>query len=224
MQQDPRKALHSLRSMIERHNHYYHVMGEPDISDLEFDRLMERLIALEKKHPDLVTSDSPTQRVGGLPIGGFVSIEHRLPMLSIENTYSTSEIRAFDDRLRKRLNQPSIEYVVELKIDGVAVSLLYEKGSLQNGLTRGDGYQGDDITHNLRTVSDIPLTLKTSHPPEFLEIRGEVYMTQQDLVNFNKHQKSKGNRLLANPRNAVAGSLKLHDPKECARRERGSVT
>ncbi|MCH2569860.1 MAG: NAD-dependent DNA ligase LigA [Planctomycetes bacterium] len=219
MQQDPRKALHSLRSMIERHNHYYHVMGEPDISDLEFDRLMERLIALEKKHPDLVTSDSPTQRVGGLPIGGFVSIEHRLPMLSIENTYSTSEIRAFDDRLRKRLNQPSIEYVVELKIDGVAVSLLYEKGSLQNGLTRGDGYQGDDITHNLRTVSDIPLTLKTSHPPEFLEIRGEVYMTQQDLVNFNKHQKSKGNRLLANPRNAVAGSLKLHDPKECARRE-----
>jgi DNA ligase (NAD+) len=235
MPADAAKQIEELRAEIDRHNYLYHVEGKPEITDLAFDRLMERLAELERKHPELITPESPTQRVGGKPIGlsgGAKSqdatatgalrvgetVEHRLPMLSIDNTYSTDEVREFDRRLHRWLGDEPIEYVVELKIDGVAVSLTYEHGRLVRGATRGDGRRGDDITSNLRTIPEIPLRLRSDKPPPLFEVRGEVYMTQQDLAHLNARQQQRGERVLANPRNAVAGSLKLLDPRLCAER------
>src|SRR5262249_40943415 len=150
--------------------------------DREFDKLLEELQKIETDHPDLATPDSPTHRVGGQPIEGFTTVTHREPMLSIDNTYNPGELREFDKRIRKLLGNQPVTYVVELKIDGVAISLTYEEALFTMGATRGDGERGDDVTHNLKTIRELPLRLRTSKPPRLFEARGEVYMTRDDLV------------------------------------------
>jgi DNA ligase (NAD+) len=212
--------IEKLRNKIEYHNFKYYIEDNPEISDLEFDRLLKELQALEAEHPDLVMPDSLTQRVGGKPIEGFRQVSHAVPMLSIENTYNEDEVREFDARIRRWLQDKKPQYVVEHNIDGVSASLLYENGSFTLGLTRGDGTRGDDITHNLRTVRDIPLRLLAGKEkvPGILEVRGEVYMTNTELSRLNKLQSERGERIFANCRNAAAGSLKLLDPRQCAQR------
>jgi DNA ligase (NAD+) len=212
--------MEALRNQIEHHNYRYYIEDNPEISDLEFDQLMQELQNLEKQNPHLITPDSPTQRVGGQPIEGFHQASHRVPMLSIENTYSEDEVREFDARIGRLLEGEKPLYVVEHKIDGVSASLLYEGGRFTLGLTRGDGARGDDITHNLRTVRDIPLRLMgpKEKVPEILEVRGEVYMTNTELSRLNKLQAERGERIFANCRNAAAGSLKLLDPRQSSQR------
>src|SRR5437764_716303 len=174
------KRAEELRQLIELHNYKYYVEAKPEISDREFDGLLEELKKLEASHPELATPDSPTRRVGGQPIEGFVTVAHRQPMLSIDNTYSSDELREFDRRVRKLLPGEPVTYVVELKIDGVAISLTYEKGLFTVGATRGDGERGDDVTHNLKTVHELPLRLKADPPPALFETRGEVYMNREE--------------------------------------------
>lgn len=207
-----------LRKIIEHHNRLYYQDAAPEISDREFDRLLEELRAIESRHPELRTPDSPTQRVGGAPIDEFRSVRHRSPMLSIDNTYSAAELRDFDRTTRKLLGGATMTYVVELKIDGVAISLTYENGVLTTGATRGDGERGDDVTNNLRTMPDVPLVLKTSAPPKRIEVRGEVYLRRADLARINRERAAQGLEPYANCRNTAAGSLKLLDPKESAKR------
>jgi DNA ligase (NAD+) len=212
------REVEKLRAEIDRHNRLYYVEAAPEISDREFDRLLKRLEQIEAEHPELVTPDSPTQRVGGEPLEEFETVTHAVPMLSIENTYNFDEVREWAARVRKGLTADEpIRYVVELKVDGVAVSVRYEQGRLALGATRGDGYQGDDITANLRTVRGIPLTLG-DEPPPLLEVRGEVYMTNSELVRLNDLRRQAGEPPFANPRNSTAGSLKLLDPRLCAQR------
>jgi DNA ligase (NAD+) len=212
------KEIDRLRKEIDRHNYLYYVEAAPVISDLEFDRLLKRLEALEAEHPGLITPDSPTQRVGGRPLEEFRTVAHAVPMLSIENTYNEDEVREWDTRVRKGLNPgEAVRYVVELKVDGVAVSLRYEKGLMVLGATRGDGTHGDDITANVRTVRDVPLRLGDD-PPDMLEVRGEVYMTNAELARLNELRKAEGETPFANPRNSTAGSLKLLDPRLCGQR------
>jgi len=212
--------IEELRRQIEHHNRKYYFEDAPEISDLEFDRLMQRLIELEREHPELVTPDSPTQRVGGEPIAGFKQVVHRTPMLSMDNTYNEVDLREFDARIRRWLQGEEPRYVAEQKIDGVSVSLMYQRGLFTLGATRGDGLRGDDITHNLRTVRDVPLRFRTDGgaAPELIEVRGEVYMTHRELARLNKLQQERGERLFANCRNAAAGSLKLLDPRLSAER------
>jgi DNA ligase (NAD+) len=214
------KEIEALRRQIEENNYLYYVENAPKISDREFDRLLERLQDLERIHPELVTTESPTQRVGGQPVAGFRPVRHRVPMLSIDNTYNEADLREFDARMRRWLRGAKPSYVVEQKIDGVSVTLLYERGRFALGATRGDGSQGDDITHNLRTVHDIPLRLRSNdaRAPKTLEVRGEVYLTTGELSRLNRIQTEQGGRLFANTRNAAAGSLKLLDPRLCGRR------
>lgn len=212
------REVAQLRSNLNRHNYLYYVEAKPEISDREYDRMMERLTALEGQHPELVTPDSPTQRVGGQPLAGFATVRHVVPMLSIDNTYSYDEVREWDARVRKALNPGEpVRYVVELKVDGVAVSLRYEDCRLVLGATRGDGERGDDITANIRTVHEVPLSLKDC-PAPLLEVRGEVYMTNSELLRLNELRRAAEEPPFANPRNATAGSLKLLDPKLCGRR------
>src|SRR5438552_4814946 len=175
------------RSLIDHHNYLYYVEAQPEISDREYDRLVDELKQLEAAHPELITAESPTQRVGGQPIQGFATVRHREPMLSIDNTYSADELREFDRRVKKLLGGEAVTYVVELKIDGVAISLTYERGLFTVGATRGDGEQGDDVTHNLKTIHDAPLKLLTRPltglgAPKHFEARGEVYMTRADFA------------------------------------------
>jgi DNA ligase (NAD+) len=207
-----------LRRLIDHHNYLYYLEARPEISDREFDRLLEELKQLEAYHPELVTPDSPTQRVGGAPIEGFVTVTHRQPMLSIDNTYNAAELREFDRRVRRLLGKEPVKYVCELKIDGVAISLTYERGRFTVGATRGDGERGDDVTHNLKTIGGLPLRLRTDKPPALLEARGEVYMTRADLARLNRDRIGKGLEPFANPRNSAAGSLKLLDARLCAER------
>jgi DNA ligase (NAD+) len=207
-----------LRRLIDQHNYKYYVEAKPEISDREFDKLLDELKQLEAAHPELVTPDSPTQRVGGQPIEGFKTVRHREPMLSIDNTYSADELREFDRRIRKLLPGEPVGYVVELKIDGVAISLTYEKGLFTVGATRGDGESGDDVTHNLRTISGLPLRLHTKEPPPLFEARGEVYMARAELARINRERESKGLEVYANPRNLAAGTLKMLDPRLSAAR------
>lgn len=211
--------IDELRNKIRQHDHRYYVLANPTISDLEYDRLLEQLKALEAAHPELVTSDSPTQRVGEQPVPHLQQFDHRVPMLSVDNTYSTDEVIKHAERAAKTLDGEPIEWVVELKIDGAAVSLLYEDGQLTRALTRGDGKTGDDITHNVRTIADVPLRLRGESFPPLLEIRGEVYMTNDDLVRLNEIQQEKGGQLYANPRNCAAGSIRLLDPRICSERK-----
>jgi DNA ligase (NAD+) len=212
-----RDQAEKLRKEIEHHNYLYYSKAAPEISDLEFDRLLRELQDLEDKHPDLRTPDSPTQRVGGQALEGFAQVTHDVPMLSIDNTYNEAELREFDARVRRGLDGEAPEYVVELKVDGVAVSLRYEDGVLARGATRGDGVTGDDITANLRTIRALPLKLKDA-PPPLLEVRGEVYMNKSELARINKEREEAGDALYANPRNTTAGTLKQLDPKIVATR------
>jgi DNA ligase (NAD+) len=214
----PAHRAAELRRLIDHHNYLYYVEAKPEISDREFDRLLEELKAIEAKHPELVTPDSPTQRVGGQPIAEFATVTHRVPMLSIDNTYNIDELREFDKRVRKALRGEAVEYVVELKIDGVAISLTYEDGAFTVGATRGDGRHGDDVTHNLKTIRALPLRLHTDDPPALFEARGEVYMNRAELARINKERLARGEEPYANPRNLTAGTLKLLDPRLAAQR------
>ena len=211
------KEIDELRETIRHHDRKYYTQSAPEISDLEYDRLVNRLKELEAAHPDLITPDSPTQRIGDEPVEGLTQVEHRIPMLSIENSYSLPEVREFAARAAKKLGE-TIEWVVELKVDGVAVALVYEDGLLARGMTRGNGRIGDDVTHNIRTIGDVPLRLDSNKPPPALEVRGEVYMTNSDLVKLNQEQAKRGEPPFANSRNVTAGSIRLLDPRICAKR------
>ena len=217
---DVKKEIEKLRAEIRRHDHLYYVLNSPKISDQEYDRLYRELKDLEAARPELITPDSPTQRVGGQPAKGFPTVRHIVPMMSLDNTYSADEIREFDERVRKNLKGEKIEYVVELKFDGVSISLLYKDGKWVQGSTRGDGSEGDDVSNNLKTIRSIPLVFRddVSKTPKAIEVRGEVYMTKKSLEKLNKEKEKSGEELFANPRNAAAGSLKLLDPKIVASR------
>lgn len=210
---DAKEQIEVLREDIRRHDRLYYVENAPEISDREYDLLLEELRRLEEAYPDLITADSPTQRVGGEPTREFPVVAHIVPMLSMDNTYSPEEMRAFDERVRKLLKGEEPEYVVELKIDGVSISFLYERGRLVRGATRGDGVNGDDITANLKTIRSIPLAFSgVAKVPRAIEVRGEAYMTRKGFEEINARKEMGGEELFANPRNACAGSLKLLDP------------
>src|SRR6476620_6914600 len=215
----PATRAAELRRQIDHHNRKYYVDAAPEISDREFDRLLEELQQIEKAHPELVTPDSPTQRVGGAPIDEFRTVRHRVPMLSIDNTYNANELREWDKATRKLLGGEQPIYVVELQIDGVAMSLTYENGLLTVGATRGDGERGDDVTHNLRTMPDVPLKLHADKPPKLFEARGEVYMTRAELIRINRSRVEAGEKPYEIPRNLSAGTLKLLDPKQSSERK-----
>ena len=186
---EPIKRMDWLRREIREHDHLYYVRNEPRITDQQYDELFAELKSLEARHPELVTPDSPTQRVAGRPLGEFATIRHSIPMLSVDNTYNADELKAFDERVRKQLGEADYDYVVELKIDGRAVSLRYEHGVLATGATRGDGEVGDDVTTNIRTIRSIPLRLHdalATRIPAALEVRGEVYMPTRSFAALNK--------------------------------------
>jgi len=213
MSADVPKRIEQLRQEIRHHDRKYYVDAEPEISDRQYDRLMRALQDLEEAHPDLVTPDSPTQRVGGEPLDEFRTVAHRVPMMSIQNTYSEEEIRHWEGRVRRTLGKEPVGYVVEVKIDGVAISLTYERGRFVLGVTRGDGARGDDVTANLRTVRGLPLQLDPQLAPDVLEVRGEVYMTRGELQRLNTVRQAEDQPPFANPRNAAAGTLKLLDSR-----------
>jgi DNA ligase (NAD+) len=210
--------IEALRREIRRHEELYYVHAQPEISDAQFDALMLQLRALEAEHPDLVTPDSPTQRVGGRPAEGFVTVRHAVPMLSLDNAYDEADLRAFDERVRKGLGGvDTARYVCELKIDGLSISLLYEQGRLLRGATRGDGVQGEDVTFNVRTIKAIPLRLEGA-PRGRMEIRGEVYFPRKAFDRLNAEREQQGEPLFANPRNAAAGTMRTLDPAAVSRR------
>ncbi len=218
--------IEELRRLIEYHNYRYYVLDQPEISDEEYDRLFRELVELETQFPELVTPDSPTQRVGAPPLEAFPEHTHREPMLSLDNAFSEEELREFDRRIKRFLDLPAdalLEYTCELKIDGLAVSLTYENGMLTVGATRGDGYRGEDITPNIRTVRQVPLRLRMgddlfSAPPAVVEVRGEVYLSYHEFERINREREQAGEPLFANPRNAAAGSLRQLDSRITARR------
>lgn len=232
---DPATEIDRLRAEIRRHEHRYYVLDDPEITDAQFDRLLKQLEALEAKFPDLVTPESPTQRVGGAPAEGFVAVEHAAPMLSLENVYSEEELREFDARVRRGLEMaadgPPLAYVAELKIDGLSLALTYEDGRLVRGVTRGDGIRGEDVTSNVRVIRAIPLRLQEqglalsealgaaraeSKGP--IEIRGEAFLSRQAFDRVNREREETGEPLFANPRNAAAGTMRTLDPKAVSRR------
>ncbi len=213
--------VQELREQIHYHNYRYYVLDDPVISDAEFDLLMQELTHLEEEYPELVTPDSPTQRVGAPPLEKFETVPHRQPMLSLENAFNETEVREFDERLKRflRITQ-EFHYVVEPKMDGCAVELVYERGRLSVGSTRGDGYRGENVTQNLKTIHTIPLEMLRRHepPPELLEVRGEVYMDLAEFKKLNEQRLAQGEAAFANPRNAAAGSLRQLDPNITAGR------
>lgn len=217
-----KRRIEDLREKIEYYNGLYYVDAKPVVSDEEYDTLLRELKLLEEKYPEFKTPDSPTGKVGGRPTGEFVTAKHVVPMLSMDNTYTADELREFDERVKKNLGRDEVEYVVELKVDGTSVSLLYRNGRLERGVTRGDGREGDDVTRNIAAINNIPLVLsagggsapdgkKHKHIPSLIEIRGEVYMPKKDFLRINEEREKAGEELFANPRNAAAGSLKLLD-------------
>ena len=208
----------ALREQINYHNYRYYALDDPEISDAEFDGLMRELQSIEARHPELVTPDSPTQRVGSAPVAAFGEVRHELAMLSLDNAYSEEEAREFDRRVREGLKAAVVQYSAEPKMDGLAVSLMYEDGVLVSAATRGDGYTGEDVTQNVRTLHSIPLRLVGEHHPRRLEVRGEVYMPRRGFVELNLRQQARGEKLFANPRNAAAGSLRQLDPRITASR------
>jgi DNA ligase (NAD+) len=207
-----------LRAQLEDANHRYYVLDAPTISDAEYDRLFRELQDLEARHGELATPDSPTQRVGAVPVQAFGTVKHRVPMLSVNNAFTEEEVEAFDRRVREALDAGVVEYSCEPKFDGLAISLAYERGAFVQGATRGDGYSGEDVTANLRTVRAIPLRLRATQPPRLLEVRGEVLMYRRDFERLNARQREKGEKEFANPRNAAAGSLRQLDPRITAAR------
>ena len=210
--------LQQLRSEIELHNYRYYVLDNPVIPDAEYDKLFRELQQFEQDYPQLITADSPTQRVGAAPLKAFAQVTHRVPMLSLNNAFDDAEVEAFDRRVREGLAVDCIEYNAEPKFDGLAVSLRYENGLFKTGATRGDGYTGEDITLNLKTIRSIPLKLPVNDPPAILEVRGEVLMLKKDFLRLNQQQLVKGEKEFANPRNAAAGSLRQLDPNITASR------
>ncbi|MGE5197068.1 MAG: NAD-dependent DNA ligase LigA, partial [Deltaproteobacteria bacterium] len=216
---DIKKKIEDLRKEIRRHDYLYYVLAQPQISDKEYDDLMLRLKDLEEKHPGYKSADSPTVRVSGGILEGFKTVRHKQKMVSLDNVYSFEELRDWDARLRKGLGErETIGYVVELKIDGVSANLTYEKGRLARGATRGDGQTGEDVTGNIKTIRAIPLVLMDGDIPEFIEIRGEVYMDVREFQALNKERERDGLELFANPRNAASGSLKLLDTAMVSKR------
>src|SRR5688500_7277543 len=222
MGQSVEQRIQKLRAELHHHNHLYYIDARPEVSDREYDRLMQELIDLEKAHPEFASPDSPTQRVGGEVQTELKPVRHAVPMMSIDNTYSEEEIRAFDERVRKALGGEQPAYVLEPKIDGTSISLRYEDGRLVLGATRGRGNVGDDVTVNARTIRAIPLTLDKDGAkvslPGVLEVRGEVYMDNADFQRVNKEIEAEGDEPYANPRNLTSGTLRRLDPKIVARR------
>ncbi len=216
---DPREAVEDLRREIRRHERLYHVESRPEITDAEFDRLLRELIALEAEHPELASPDSPSRRVGGEPAEGFATVAHAKPMLSLENAYSSDEARAWLARATRVLGREPRGFVVELKIDGLSISLRYEGGALVRGATRGDGARGEDVTPNVRTIRSIPLQIAEKTP---LEIRGEVYYSKKAFERVNAEREAEGQPLFANPRNAAAGTMRLLDSRITSKRRLGA--
>lgn len=221
--QKARIELKALREKIYYHNYRYYVLDDPEISDAEYDRLFRDLLALEKRFPELVVPESPSQRVGAPVKGGFETVKHSVPMLSLENGFSESDIREFEKRIRRFLKHTGpLSYTVEPKLDGLAVELIYDKGILKTASTRGDGYSGEDITSNIKTIKSIPLQLlppiNHGNLPEHIEIRGEVYMEKKAFLELNKEREKRGEPPFANPRNAAAGTVRQLDPKITASR------
>ena len=215
----PEARILELRELINRANRAYYVEDNPELTDAEYDALFRELVDLETEHPELVTPDSPTQRVGGPPSDAFAKVIHRTPMLSLGNAFERDEVREFDKRVRRGLGNLRVEYVTELKIDGLAMSLLYENGQYKVGATRGDGYAGEDVTPNVKTIPSVPLSVTI--PPEFpstFEVRGEVYMPKRSFQRLNKELETEGKPPFANPRNSAAGSVRQLDPRVTARR------
>ena len=216
------KNIAQLREEIRKHDQLYYQDAAPIISDREYDRLYKDLVDLESQFPDLLTPDSPTQRVGGKPLEAFAQIQHRAPMLSLDNTYSEDEVANFYKRITRLLPNEKIPVVIEPKVDGVAVSVMYEKGRLKYAATRGDGLVGDDITQNVKTIRSVPRQLR-GNAPDVFEVRGEAYLDKAGFEKLNRERKAAGLPLFANPRNAAAGSLKHLDPKAVAQRPLGIV-
>ena len=218
-----RKEINALKEKIEYHNQRYYVLDDPEISDGDYDKLFQRLLELEKQHPELDFPDSPTRKVGGGPKGGFLPVAHRSPMLSLENCFDDQQILDFDKRVKKFLGDDApVSYTVEPKIDGLAVELIYEKGVLIVASTRGDGRVGENVTRNIKTILNVPLKLtagKKSLPiPDLLEVRGEVYMDMAAFEILNRKRTANNEPLFANPRNAAAGSLRQLDSRITAKR------
>ena len=208
-----------LRAEIHDHNYRYYALDEPQVPDAEYDRLMLRLREIESEYPQLITPDSPTQRVGAAPLSAFATVQHEMPMLSLDNAFSDEELINFNRRIQERLKHTDhIEFACEVKLDGIAVSLLYRDGILVRGATRGDGARGEDITQNVRTIDSIPLRLRGTGFPAVLEVRGEIYMPKSGFEKMNDQAREKGDKLFVNPRNAAAGSLRQLDPRITASR------
>jgi len=212
--------IEELRKKINQHSYAYYVMDNPTVSDYEYDLLFRRLLELEEKYPQFITAQSPTQRIGAIPSNSFEKITHPTPMLSLGNAFSNNELILFDQRVKNILQIDTVQYVVEHKIDGLAINLIYENGKLVKAATRGDGSIGEDVTANIRTIKAIPLELNVEEVeiPEFLEVRGEVYLPKKEFIRLNKERQANDEALFANCRNAAAGSLRQLDPKETAKR------
>ncbi len=220
---DPKRRAEELRRQLEHHGYRYYVLDDPEIGDEEYDALLDELRAIEAAHPELVTPDSPTQRVGGEPVSDLVKVRHPEPMLSLANARSAEELRAWIQRMRNHLaregiESPEFEFVAEPKIDGLAISLLYRNGVFERGATRGNGEVGEDVTHNLRTIGQVPLRLDLKAPPALLEVRGEVYMSLPDFAALNERRAAAGLSTFMNPRNSAAGTIRQLDPKLAADR------
>jgi DNA ligase (NAD+) len=221
---DVEKKIEALREKIRHHEHLYYVLDDPTISDAEFDQLMQQLKTLESEHPSLVTPDSPTQRVGGKPREGFVKVPHSSPMLSLDNTYNEDELRDWERRVHELTGRSDVDYVCELKLDGMSLALIYEDGKLTRGVTRGDGSVGEDVTLNVRTVRSIPLSIpkerlkKAGVPEDFFEVRGELLMPTGSFKKINEERERNGLPTFANPRNFTAGTVRQFDPNVTAER------
>ncbi|NPV88137.1 NAD-dependent DNA ligase LigA [Coprothermobacteraceae bacterium] len=217
--EEAKSRIEELRRLIEYHNYLYYVLDNPEITDEEYDKLFRELVELEKAFPELITPDSPTQRVGAPPATQFAQVRHEVPMLSLDNAFTHEDLIAFDQRIKRALSTDKVNYYCEHKLDGLAVSLIYRDGLLVQGSTRGDGYYGEDVTNNLRTIKTIPLRLKGTHVPPLIEIRGECFMMLKDFEALNEERMQKGEPLFANPRNAAAGSIRQLDPSVTAQRK-----
>src|ERR1700735_5030723 len=223
---DADKKIESLRERIRHHEYLYYVLDQPEISDADFDKLMRELKDAEAEHPELLTADSPTQRVGGKPREGFVKVRHSSPMLSLDNTYNEEELRDWERRVHELSGRKDVDYVCELKLDGMSLALIYEDGKLARGITRGDGSVGEDVTLNVRTVRSVPLSIakdklkKAGIPPNF-EVRGELLMPLAAFKRMNQERESKGLSLFANPRNATAGTVRQLESRITAERRLG---
>ena len=221
-----RQKIEELRAQIAKYEYEYYVLDAPSVSDAEYDALMRELSAWEQEFPALVTPNSPTQRVGGKPLEGFERVVHRTPMRSLGNVFSKGELEAFDARVKNGLGTDApVMYVVEHKIDGLAMNLTYENGMLVSGVTRGDGREGEDVTTNIKTIRSVPLVLRSDEVevPFVLEVRGEVYMPKDAFYALNRKREAEGEQLFANPRNAAAGSLRQLDPRITAERSLDAI-